>query len=109
MKKVFVYLTVFVLIFFIQGCNGTSTGTNESTAKESTTKKKNAFSISASDVPAAVISTFKAKYPNASNVNWEKATEKGKPSFKAKWQIDGKKMKAEFSEDGSFIKEKQED
>jgi curli biogenesis system outer membrane secretion channel CsgG len=108
MKKVFVYLTIFILIFVIQACNPTSTDSKESKSTENT-KKKNVFSIAASEVPSSVINTFNGKYPKAVNVTWEKATEDGKPSYKAKWKIDGKKIKAEFSEDGSFIKEKESD
>jgi curli biogenesis system outer membrane secretion channel CsgG len=71
MKKVFVYLTIFILIFVIQACNPTSTDSKESTSKE-TTKKKNAFSIAASEVPSSVINTFNSKYPKAADVTWEK-------------------------------------
>ncbi len=109
MKKIFLYLTIFILIFVIQACNETSTDSKESPSKENTGKKKNAFTIAASEVPSSVSNTFKSKYPNAINVIWEKATEDGKPSYKAKWQTDGKKIKAEFSEDGGFIKEKESD
>ena len=44
-------------------------------------------------MPAAVLSSFKTKYKDASDVKWEKAQEDGKPSYKAKWKIDGKKIK----------------
>ncbi len=106
MKKIFLILTILLSVFLIQACNESSTNTKENPEKEKSTKKKNAFSIAASEVLSSVITTFKGKYPNAANVNWEKATEDGKPSYKAKWQVDGKKIKAEFAEDGTFIKEK---
>ncbi len=106
-------MTISLSVFMIQACNETSTDSKESTSKESTTqentKKKNAFSIPASEVPSSVINTFKSKYPTAENVNWEKATEEGNPSYKAKFQMNDKKIKAEFNEAGSFIKEKEKD
>lgn len=119
MKKTFVYLTLYISIFVIQACNdigndskespSKETPSKENSSKENTGKKKNDFAIDASEVPSSVITTFKSKYPKAVNVIWEKATEDGKPSYKAKWLIDGKKIKAEFGEDGSFIKEKESD
>ena len=44
-------------------------------------------------LPAAVLSSFKTKYKTPSDVKWEKAQQEGKPSYKATWKIDGKKIK----------------
>ncbi len=102
MKKLIFIFSVSIILIIV-GCNTQSAEKESSSAK---TEKHNI--IPSSEVPAAVLSTFKTRYKDATNAKWEKAQEEGKPSYKAKWKIDGKKIKAEFAEDGSFIKEKQE-
>jgi len=101
MKKFIFILSICIIV--ITGCN--TTGEKK---ESSSSKSENHNIISSAELPAAVLASFKTKYKNAADVKWEKAQEEGKPSYKAKWKIDGKKIKAEFAEDGSFIKEKQE-
>ena len=91
MKRAFLYFFFCLTLGVNQSCN----------EKNDNDKKDN---INTSDVPAAVISAFNAKFPGATDVEWKHAKEDGKPSYKAKYKINGKKVKAEFGEDGSFIK-----
>lgn len=60
------------------------------------------------DVPATVTSAFSAKYSTATDVKWEDAHEDAKKTYKAKFMINGKKMKAEFDENGGFVKEEED-
>ena len=73
-------------------------------SKKEETKKEDTVSVDS--VPPTVKSNFAAKYPLATEVVWETANENGNPTFKAKFMINGKKWKAEFSEAGGFLKEK---
>jgi hypothetical protein len=57
--------------------------------------------IDAASVPETVKASFKARYPEANDVKWE--LEGGK--YEAEFKINEKKMEAEFSEDGGFVKE----
>jgi hypothetical protein len=128
MKKLFVYLTMSILLCSIQACNNNSA--SNSTATDSTTnantyndstvnqndtanidtsEKKNAIRIDATEIPDAVTTAFNSKYPNIADVKWLKADKKGKTLYKARWQANGKKMMATFADDGTFIKEKQKD
>jgi hypothetical protein len=69
---------------------------------------KSSDKLSADKVPAAVTSAFNAKYPGATSVEWETAKENDKPTYKAEFKTGNKEMKAEFAEDGSFVKEKED-
>ena len=60
------------------------------------------------DVPAAVQSAFSAKYSTATEVKWEDATEDTLQTYKAKFVVNGKKMKAEFDRNGGFVKEEED-
>ncbi|HEX7902256.1 MAG TPA: hypothetical protein VF487_00155 [Chitinophagaceae bacterium] len=73
--------------------------------KKSETKKDE---VTVSSVPAPVQSAFSAKYSTAADVKWEEAHENNKPTYKAKFTVDGKKMKAEFDQEGVFIKESED-
>ncbi|HSH67090.1 MAG TPA: PepSY domain-containing protein [Bacteroidia bacterium] len=57
------------------------------------------------DVPTAVSSAFKAKYPNATNPEWEVEKEEGRLVYEAEFKIDGKSKEAYFKPDGTFLKE----
>lgn len=106
MKKL---LGVLLLIGSLQACNNTTEDKEDAT--EITTEKKGKDMdevVDASQLPVAVTTKFNAKYPGATGVIWEHATENNKPTYKAKWVEKGEKMKAEFGEDGTFIKGKVE-
>jgi len=63
------------------------------------------FNIMSEDVPQAVTSAFKAKYPTAANPEWEVEKEEGRLVYEAGFKVDGKKKEAEFKADGTFVKE----
>lgn len=83
MKKTAIYVFVMLLTVFTQSCS----------------EKK----LSASEVPTSVVSSFNAKYPNASDVEWEKEDEKGTIVYEVECKFNGKETKAKFNEDGSFV------
>lgn len=61
--------------------------------------------ISEEKVPAAVVSSFKAKYPSATISKWVTEKKEGKTIYEAVFKENGEETEAEFNEDGSFIKE----
>lgn len=61
--------------------------------------------MSAADVPQQVTTAFTAKYPNSSDVKWQKEKEDGKEIYEAKFKANGKDIEAEFDSNGNFIKE----
>jgi hypothetical protein len=63
------------------------------------------FKIVSEDVPSAVTSAFKVKYPSAQNVEWEAEKTEGHLAFEAEFKMDGKKKEAYFKPDGTFLKE----
>ena len=83
-------------IFLIQSCDNDKTEkTNEKTA-------------STNDVPASVQTAFSAKYSTATDIKWEDAHENNVQTYKAKFTVNGKKMKAEFDTNGGFVKEEED-
>jgi len=88
-------MAISLSVFAIQSCN------DDKTDKEETT-------ISASDVPASVQSAFSAKYSTATDVKWENAHEDTVTTYKAKFVVNGKKMKAEFDKNGGLVKEEED-
>ena len=83
-------------LFTIQSCDNDTTEANDN--KE----------ISTTDVPAPVQTAFSAKYSTATAVKWEDAQEGTKQTYKAKFTLNGKKMKAEFDSNGGFVKEEED-
>lgn len=63
------------------------------------------FTITSDDVPQAIQSAFKTKYPGASSPVWEVEKSDGRLVYEAEFKLDGKKKEAEFKPDGTFIKE----
>ena len=83
-------------VFAIQSCdNDKAEKTDEKT-------------ISTNDVPATVQTAFSAKYSTATDVKWEDAHENNVQTYKAKFSLNGKKMKAEFDAKGGFVKEEED-
>jgi hypothetical protein len=64
--------------------------------------------IAEEKVPAAVKTAFTTKYPGASQIIWEEATEGSVPTIKVKFKRDDKYWKAEFRQDGSFVKDNED-
>ena len=88
-------MALIISLFAIQSCN------NDKNEKEDKT-------ISVSDVPSPVQSAFSAKYSTATEVKWEDAHEDTVQTYKARFMINGKKMKAEFDKNGGFVKEEED-
>jgi hypothetical protein len=65
--------------------------------------------ITERQVPPPVRDAFAARYPGATEIIWENATERNTPTKKVKFKRDGKYWKAEFKPDGSFVKENEDD
>jgi hypothetical protein len=51
------------------------------------------------EIPDAVVSTFKSKFPDASNAEWKK-NKSGK--YEVKFKMEGKKAEAKFRNDGKW-------
>ena len=96
MKKIITCLAISLSVFTLQSC--------KEKKAETTTD-----AIATANVPAAVQTSFSTKYATATDIVWEDAHEIDKQSYKAKFTINGKKMKAEFNAAGGFIKEKEDD
>jgi len=60
--------------------------------------------IPASQVPAAVRNNFRAMFPNARNVEWSVEREDGRREFEAEFTRNGRRFKAYFLPDGTFVK-----
>ena len=60
------------------------------------------FNIASSDVPQAVLDSFKSKYPGATDVTWEVEKEDGKLYFEAEFKSENKTKEAHFRPDGTF-------
>lgn len=97
MKKIFFLIALGFAVFTTPSC------TNDS--KE---KVKDNDEISVTDVPGSVKTAFNEKYSGATNVAWEGAHENNQQTYKAKFVLNGKKMKAEFDANGVFIKENED-
>lgn len=93
MKKIFLVLAISFSIFAVQSCN------NDKDDKKEMTNN---------DVPASVQSAFSAKYSTATDVKWEDAHENNVKTYKAKFMINGKKMKVELDANGGFVKEEED-
>ena len=61
--------------------------------------------ISEDKVPAAVVTSFKAKYPSGTITKWVTEKKDGKTIYEAVFKSNGEEIEAEFNEDGTFIKE----
>lgn len=92
MKRIFFSLVICLSLLTVQSCNDKEDSKDDKTLSES-------------DVPPTVKTAFSAKYSTATDVKWEDAHENNIQTYKAKFTIDGKKMKAEFDGTGKLIKE----
>ena len=96
MKKIFLIMALSLSLFTMQSCNNdTNSKTDEKT-------------VSSTDVPASVQTAFSAKYSTATDIKWEDAHENNIQTYKAKFTMNGKKMKAEFDSSGGFVKEEED-
>jgi hypothetical protein len=95
MKKIFLITALSFSLLAIQSCDSDK---NE---------KADEKTLSTNDVPASVQTAFSAKYSTATDVKWEDAHENNVQTYKAKFMVNGKKMKAEFDSNGGFVKEEE--
>ena len=93
-----------VTIMFI----GMASTLNSCSDKAENTRADSDKVITTENVPPSVITAFRGKYANTSEVIWETAHENDLKTYKVKFKVDGKYMKAEFGESGQFIKEKED-
>lgn len=71
---------------------------------DSSVSSSNQANIPVSQVPAAVVSAFKSKYPSAGGeIEWQK--EDGN-TYKVKFWLSAERWQAIFNADGSFVSEK---
>ena len=57
------------------------------------------------DVPLAVLTAFKLKYAQATEVQWEIEKEDGRLIYEAGFKQGGKKKEASFKPDGTWVEE----
>ena len=89
-------MTLSLSLLAVQSCN------NDKNAKA------DEKTLSTTDVPAPVQTAFSAKYSTATEGKWEDAHENNVQTYKAKFMINGKKMKAEFDTNGGLVKEEED-
>ena len=89
-------MTLILSLFTIQSCDNDK--------KETEDNKE----ISDNDVPAPIQTAFSAKYSTATDVKWEDAHENNVQTYKAKFMVNEKKMKAEFDSNGGLVKEEED-
>jgi len=92
MKKIIVLMAISFSLYALPSCDS-----NKTTKEDKV--------LTSSDVPTSVKDAFNSKYSTATDVKWEDAHENDQQTYKAKFTMDGKKMKAEFDANGAFIKE----
>ena len=95
MKKIAGILMIAFACLFAPACNNNKT--------DDRADKKN--EISASEVPVVVKDAFTAKHSTATDIIWEDSHEGDIKTYKVKFKWNDKYMKAEYKEDGSLIKE----
>jgi len=96
MKKIFLIMALSLSLFTIQSCD------NDKKDKE------DEKTLITTDVPVPVQTAFSAKYSTATDVKWEDAHENNVQTYKAKFMVNGKKMKAEFDANGGLVKEEED-
>jgi hypothetical protein len=98
MKKIILLLAISFSVFTIQSCG----------SDDKADKGKDDKELSTSAVPDPVKSAFSSKYSTASDIKWEDAHENDIQTYKAKFTVNGKKMKAEFDAKGNLVKEEED-
>ncbi len=59
--------------------------------------------IAPSQLPQAVMASFNTNFPTATNAQWEKEREHGGTTYKADFQLNGKRWRAVFAPDGTIL------
>ena len=95
MKRIAGVLMIAVASFFAPACNESKTDGKVDEKKE----------ISIIEVPVAVKDSFAATHSGATDIVWEEAHEGNADTYKVKFRMNDKKMKAEYNKDGTLVKE----
>lgn len=85
MKKTIISLSLLFAAFVLPSCNDAG------------------GDIEAADVPAAVMTSFNSRFPNATDVEWEHEAEDDRIIYKAEFDFNGTDMKAEFDANGGLL------
>ena len=96
MKKTITFLAILISLAISFSCKDKKPATNKD-------------EIPVSDVPVSVQTAFKDKYITATEAIWEDAHENDIQTYKVKFMLDDKKMKAEFDVNGVLIKQKEDE
>ena len=94
MRFLIIQLIVSLLLF--------SSACNSDKKVERVDEKK---AISVNEVPAAVKDSFAVTHSAATDIAWEDAHEGDADTYKVKFKMNDKNMKAEYKKDGSLVKE----
>jgi len=94
MKKIFLAASLLI---------AATSFTGVTSANAATVTMKAGKHIPASAVPAPVIASFNANFPNATNVKWEKEREHGQVQYQADFYQNGQRMRATFAADGTLL------
>lgn len=62
--------------------------------------------IPASEVPAAVMSSFNSKYTNVTDAEWEREERNGAMVYEVDFKADNKEIKAVFDANGGLVESK---
>lgn len=89
MRKIIVFALFITLASFAPSCNSSDSKKHEAVA-----------------TPEAVINAFNTKYPGVTDVVWEKEIQNGITVYEGDFKSNNKKIKAQFDENGNFLKEK---
>ncbi|HSB91950.1 MAG TPA: hypothetical protein VLC28_02480 [Flavitalea sp.] len=73
-----------------------ASGSYASPAISTNLKSGDGVHISASQVPTRILNAFKAAYPNATRVEWEKELEHGYVEYKVSFYVNGVKMRVRY-------------
>jgi hypothetical protein len=90
----------FILFTLLISCSSTANDLSEN--KEVNTDTK--IEKESGDIPDAVLKNFKAKYPNANSVKWEKDED----IFVVEFILDGQEYEAEFDKTGKWLETEKE-
>lgn len=84
MKK-FIFYSAFLSFIILSSCNDNK--------------------VAASKVPQPILTTFNTKYPGATDIEWITEKKDNKTIYEAAFNLNGKKIEAEFEANGNFIQE----
>ncbi len=100
-RRLTVKSSVFLILFaLLIGCSNAANDLLENKEFDTDTK----IEKGSGDIPDAVLKNFKAKYPNANSVKWEKDED----IFVIEFILDGQEYEAEFDKTGKWLETEEE-